>query len=111
METGRGGKRRRERKNELVKPIGNKQSAACSFSITNSLNFSGITPAPKPIVILSTPAPIPISICPARICCAIASTAVRPEEHCRLRVRIVEVTGNPALNHKERGVSHLTSFT
>lgn len=48
---------------------------------------------------LSTPPPIPISICLALISLAILITAWRPEEHYLLTLLRVAVSGIPAINY------------
>jgi hypothetical protein len=45
---------------------------------------------------LSTPAPIPMSIWPSEIMRAMWLTATRPDEHCLLTVATEEVVGKPA---------------
>ncbi|CAM6001468.1 unnamed protein product [Sphagnum balticum] len=47
---------------------------------------------------LSTPAPIPISITPALILAAMMEQASNPEEQSRLTATMVVVSGNPARN-------------
>lgn len=47
-------------------------------------------------LMLSTPAPMPTSIMPARIWLATSTQACRPEEHWRLRVRTAVDSGKPA---------------
>jgi len=45
---------------------------------------------------LSTPAPIPISIMPDLMALAISTHACRPEEHCLFKLLTAAETGNPA---------------
>jgi len=59
--------------------------------------FVGIENAyPYCKLILSTPAPTPISIMPDLIAFAISTHACRPEEHCLFKLFTAAETGNPA---------------
>lgn len=51
---------------------------------------------PYCVLMLSTPAPIPISIIPVLIWLATSTQACSPEEHCLFNVLTAAVSGNPA---------------
>mmetsp|Transcript_3619 Transcript_3619/g.10287 ORF Transcript_3619/g.10287 Transcript_3619/m.10287 type:complete len:207 (+) Transcript_3619:472-1092(+) len=77
----------------LVMPMGIKQSMASSFPnfscwrlISSQSTSGGGMRFIGCVLILSTPQPIPISICPDAMALAMLAQACRPEEHCRLVV-------------------------
>mmetsp|Transcript_4588 Transcript_4588/g.13230 ORF Transcript_4588/g.13230 Transcript_4588/m.13230 type:complete len:234 (-) Transcript_4588:395-1096(-) len=85
----------------LVMPMGVSEAAAIGLEKI-SLRFMGGSedgsPGLPPLVMDSTPAPMPMSMKPLWISEAIEATAWRPLEHWRLTARTEVVSGMPARN-------------
>src|ERR1700744_3916181 len=92
-------------------PIGTLQFAASSLSSSISENsvtavgLHGIRTAleniakkayPYCLVMLSTPAPTPISIIPDLMALAMSTQAIKPELHCLFKLLTAVVVGKPA---------------